>query len=179
MEWAGGWVSCFFMNKCSILTLAKKQQQWSRWKWGKMGLKTYPKNKPWCVCESTICAISRHASPAHTCMILYLISTANTSTQPTIWGGGGVWMTCYLVISRKLRRVERSSRRLICLWHWLQKKSSASSLRKLWKQSGRGAGALERGDRGGKRRRKWWVTDKKGCTEVGQDTSEGGAGAGY
>lgn len=57
------------------------------------------------------------------------------------------WMMCYLVISRKLRRVERSSRRLICLWHWLQKKSSASSLRKLWKQSGREAGALERGDR--------------------------------
>lgn len=57
------------------------------------------------------------------------------------------WMMCYLVISRKLRRVERSSRRLICLWHWLQKKSSASSLRKLWKQSGREAGALERGNR--------------------------------
>lgn len=61
-----------------------------------------------------------------------------------------LWVVCYLVISRKLRRVERSSRRLICLWHWLQKKSSASSLRKLWKQSGRGAGALERGKYGGK-----------------------------
>lgn len=62
----------------------------------------------------------------------------------------GPWTTCYLVISRKLRRVERSSRRLICLWHWLQKKSSASSLRKLWKRSGRGADALERGEQEGK-----------------------------
>lgn len=26
----------------------------------------------------------------------------------------------YLFISRSLRRAERSSRRLICLWHWLQ-----------------------------------------------------------
>lgn len=113
-----------------------------------------------CVCESTICDITHHvvASPTQhayimrSCMILFLISTANTFTQRIIGGGGGeggggLWMTCYLVISRKLRRVERSSRRLICLWHWLQKKSSASSLRKLWKQSGRGAGALERGKR--------------------------------
>lgn len=98
----------------------------------------------------------------HDSMILYLFSTANTFT----WSG--LWMTCYLVISRKLRRVERSSRRLICLWHWLQKKSSASSLRKLWKQSGRGAGALERGNRE-EEEEKWWVTDKKGCTEVGQE----------
>lgn len=88
---------------------------------------------------------TQQAHIVRTCMILHLISTANTLTQLAI--GSGLWMMCYLVISRKLRRVERSSRRLICLWHWLQKKSSASSLRKLWKQSGRGAGALERGNR--------------------------------
>lgn len=74
------------------------------------------------------------------CMQLHLLNTTNTACNWT-----RLWMMCYLVISRKLRRVERSSRRLICLWHWLQKKSRASSLRKLWKQSGRGAGALERG----------------------------------
>lgn len=28
--------------------------------------------------------------------------------------------THYLFISRSFRRAERSSRRLICLWHWLQ-----------------------------------------------------------
>lgn len=81
------------------------------------------------------------------CVQLHLLNTTNTVTQLGT-GLGCEW--CYLVISRKLRRVERSSRRLICLWHWLQKKSSASSLRKLWKQSGRGAGALERGKYGGK-----------------------------
>lgn len=75
------------------------------------------------------------------------VSNQHCKHTHTAYSRNGMWMTCYLVISRKLRRVERSSRRLICLWHWLQKKSSASSLRKLWKQSGRGAGALERGNR--------------------------------
>lgn len=98
-----------------------------------------------------------------TCMTRSLI-TANTFTR--LRDGVGWWMTRYLVISRKLRRVERSSRRLICLWHWLQKKSSASSLRKLWKQSGRGAGALER------RRKK---TREEEEEEVVSDGEERGA----
>lgn len=78
---------------------------------------------------------------------MHLRSTAHSGRGERRAHGG--WQ--YLVISRKLRRVERSSRRLICLWHWLQKKSSASSLRKLWKQSGIGAGALERREQKGGR----------------------------
>lgn len=106
-----------------------------------------------CVCVWRVRSIahtrfwSRAEGRVSACVQLHLLNTTNTVTQ-LVTGLGCEW--CYLVISRKLRRVERSSRRLICLWHWLQKKSSASSLRKLWKQSGRGAGALERGKYGGK-----------------------------
>lgn len=84
-----------------------------------------------------------------------------------------LWMTCYLVISRKLRRVERSSRRLICLWHWLQKKSSASSLRKLWKQPGGEVGALERGNKEEEKEREDVVSagQVRGWTQVGRDTT--------
>lgn len=98
-------------------------------------------------CIAHTCFWSRAGGRVSACVQLHLLNTTNTVTQ-LVTGLGCEW--CYLVISRKLRRVERSSRRLICLWHWLQKKSSASSLRKLWKQSGRGAGALERGKYGGK-----------------------------
>lgn len=84
-----------------------------------------------------------------------------------------LWMTCYLVISRKLRRVERSSRRLICLWHWLQKKSSASSLRKLWKQPGGEVGALERGNKEEEKEREDVVSagQVRGWIQVGRDTT--------
>lgn len=95
----------------------------------------------WCTTD-TPCYCTSNTKHMHETLSNQHCKHINTACN---WGG--LWMTCYLVISRKLRRVERSSRRLICLWHWLQKKSSASSLRKLWKQSGSGAGALERGNK--------------------------------
>ena len=121
---------------------------------------------------------THHVVATSTCTHYENTSIEHCKHIHTGWNGCGLWMICYLVISRKLRRVERSSRRLICLWHWLQKKSSASSLRKLWKQSGRGAGALERGKKGGRGggsgewRTRRWERCGGGCTEVGKDTSE-------
>lgn len=151
----------FSINKCYKHTATHKQKGVADEKrfwtvWNKMGLKETHKiyhNVCVSVCESTICNIT------HTMLsvVQHSMNTAHYENMHdtnqhckhihTAYSRSGLWMTCYLVISRKLRRVERSSRRLICLWHWLQKKSSASSLRKLWKQSGRGAGALERGKR--------------------------------
>lgn len=73
---------------------------------------------------------------------------------------GGVHMLRerYLFISSNCRRVDRSSRRLICLWQWVQKNSSASDWRKLWKLAGKELGLRRteekrRGNKGSNERR--------------------------
>lgn len=76
----------------------------------------------------------------------------DTQTHTHRWrthtAGSVCEIECYLFISSKCRRVERSSRRLICLWQWVQKNSRDSDCRKFWKLEGKGS-ELSEGARGG------------------------------
>lgn len=90
-----------------------------------------------------------HVHEAHTCRQWVCVWSNSTHTR-----GGGVHMlqARYLFISSNCSRVDRSSRRLICLWQWVQKNSSASDWRKLWKLAGKKLGLRRPEERRNKRR---------------------------
>lgn len=78
-----------------------------------------------CVCVSTTIHTNtapHHNTPRHATAQRY----NNPRPAPYTHTPAGL-RVCYLFISSRCRRVERSSSLLICLWQWLQKKSSASA----------------------------------------------------
>lgn len=97
----------------------------------------------------------KEAKPTH-CRFLCMVMKQTLQALTRVWNTQANEHTagaCYLFISKSCSRVDRSSRRLICLWQWVQKNSSASDWRKLWKLAGKELGLRRNEETGGEMRR--------------------------